>query len=166
VALTQAPRPRTRLNTGRRQLVAGIVVAGALVVLAFMGLGNATVYFKTADEAMAQRAQLAGHRFRIEGVVQDGTVHQIGPTVSFVIANNGVSVPVVHQGDPPQLFKPGLPVVLEGRFQGDHFASDRIMVKHTETYIAKHPDRVAGYPGSPPGSGTPGMPAGSGPSTP
>jgi cytochrome c-type biogenesis protein CcmE len=155
VALTQAPRPRASLNTGRRRLAAGIVIVAALVVLAWRGLGNATVYFKPADEAVAQRAQLGGHRFRIEGVVQDGTVHQVGQTVAFVIANNGVSVPVVHQGDPPELFKAGLPVVLEGRFLGDHFASDRIMVKHTETYIAKHPDRVAGYPGAPPGPGTP-----------
>jgi cytochrome c-type biogenesis protein CcmE len=41
------------------------------------------------------------------------------------------------------LFKVGIPVVLEGRFQGDHFASDRIMVKHTADYIAKHPERVS-----------------------
>ena len=37
----------------------------------------------------------------------------------------------------------GIPVVLEGRFAPDgHFASDLIMVKHTEDYVAKHPDRV------------------------
>jgi cytochrome c-type biogenesis protein CcmE len=32
--------------------------------------------------------------------------------------------------------------VLEGRFSGEHFASDRILVKHSETYEAEHPDRV------------------------
>lgn len=161
MALTHPPRARARLNTGRRQLVAGAVIVAALVVLAVRGLGNATVYFKTADEAVAQRAQLGSHRFRIEGVVQDGTVHQSGQDVAFVIANNGVSVPVVHHGDPPQLFKPGLAVVLEGRFQGDHFASDLIMVKHSETYIAKHPDRVAGYPGATGPGASPSGPAGS-----
>ena len=51
-------------------------------------------------------------------------------------------VPVLHQGDPPELFKPGIPVVLEGHFVGTHFDSDRIMVKHSEDYIAKHPSRV------------------------
>jgi cytochrome c-type biogenesis protein CcmE len=159
VALTEAPRPRASLRSGRRQLVAGVVIVGALVFLAVQGLGNATVYFKTADEAVAQRASLGTHRFRIEGIVQDGTVHQVGQNVEFVIANNGATVPVVHQGDPPALFRANLPVVLEGRFSGDHFASDRIMVKHTETYVAKHPDRVAGYPGAPAGSGSSGAPA-------
>jgi cytochrome c-type biogenesis protein CcmE len=148
-------RPRALLGTRRRQVIAFGVIIAALVVLAFQGLGNATVYFKTADEAVAQRAKLGTHRFRIEGTVQPD-VHQVGQNVAFTIANNGVSVPVIHRGDPPQLFKPGIPVVLEGRFDGDHFASDQIMVKHTADYIAQHPDRLktseTSIPASPPTS--------------
>jgi cytochrome c-type biogenesis protein CcmE len=125
----------------RRQLVAFLIIAAALGLLIWRGLGNATVYFKTADEAVAQRASLGAHRFRIEGTVQPG-VSQVGQNVGFVIGNNGVFVPVLHHGDPPQLFKPGVPVVLEGRFSGTTFASDRIMVKHTESYVAKHPERL------------------------
>jgi cytochrome c-type biogenesis protein CcmE len=136
-----AARPRTLLGSRRRQVIAFALIIGALLVLVVEGLGNATVYFKTADEAVAQRAKLGTRRFRIEGTVQSD-VHQVGQDVSFTIANNGVAVPVVHHGDPPQLFKPGIPVVLEGRFQGDHFASAQIMVKHTADYIAKHPDRL------------------------
>ena len=138
----RAARPRLLLGSRRRQVIAFGVIAVALGFLIFQGLGNATVYFKTADEAVAQRAKLGSHRFRIEGTVQPD-VHQVGQDVSFVIANNGVSGPVIHRGDPPQLFKAGIPVVLEGRFAPDgHFASDLIMVKHTEDYVAKHPDRV------------------------
>jgi cytochrome c-type biogenesis protein CcmE len=48
------------------------------------------------------------------------------------------------------MFKPGIPVVLEGRFDGDTFASDRIMVKHSEDYVAKHPSRVTTPPSSTP----------------
>jgi cytochrome c-type biogenesis protein CcmE len=62
--------------------------------------------------------------------------------VSFTLTKNDVQVPVRHKGDPPELFRPGIPVVLEGRFQGDFFSSDRIMVKHSETYVAKNPERV------------------------
>ena len=61
---------------------------------------------------------------------------------AFAIESKGVSVSVLHTGDPPELFRPGIPVVLEGRFRGTSFASDRIMVKHSESYIARHPDRV------------------------
>ena len=52
----------------------------------------------------------------------------------------------MHHGGPPELFKPGIPVVLEGRWQGDTYASDRIMVKHTEEYRAENPERVKDYP--------------------
>ena len=126
----------------KRLWIAGAVVVAALGFLVFQGLGNATLYFRTADEAVAQRDSLGTKRFRIEGNVVAGTVHQAGDRVAFDIESKGVTVPVVHQGDPPELFKPGIPVVLEGRFQGDEFTSDRILVKHSESYVADHPERV------------------------
>jgi cytochrome c-type biogenesis protein CcmE len=139
-------KPRARLASRRRQIIAFAILAAALMVLVFRGLGNATLYFKTADEAVAQRAKLGSQRFRIEGTVQPG-VRQVGQDVDFVIANNGVEVNVIHKSGPPQLFKPGIPVVLQGHFEPDgHFASELIMVKHTEDYVAKHPERVTTVP--------------------
>ena len=130
------------IDTRRRLWLAGIVVLAALGFLVFQGLGNATLYFRTADEAVAQRAELGDRRFRIEGDVVDGSVRQVGNDVSFILTKNAVEVAVQHKGDPPELFRPGIPVVLEGRFRGDHFASDRIMVRHSETYVAENPERV------------------------
>jgi len=135
---------RTATRTRTRTWVVGALILGALGFLLARGLGDATVYFKTADEVVAQRVSLGTRRFRIEGTVVAGTVHQVGDDVRFVIENNGATVAVRHRGDPPELFRPGIPVVLEGRFAGTEFESDRIMVKHTEDYRAKHPDRVSG----------------------
>lgn len=135
------------IDTKRRLWLAGIVVVGALLYLVVQGLGNATLYFRTADEAVAQRASLGTRRFRIEGDVVDGSVHEVGNEVSFILTSKNVQVPIQHKGDPPELFRPGIPVVLEGHFQGDYFASDRILVKHSSTYIAQNPDRV--QPGGP-----------------
>ena len=130
------------IDTRRRLWVAGVVVLAALAFLVFQGLDNATVYFRTADEAVAQRDQLGDRRFRIEGDVVEGSVRQDGNNVSFTLTSKSVEVPVVHKGDPPELFRPGIPVVLEGRFQDDHFSSDRMLVKHSETYVAENPERV------------------------
>ena len=130
------------IDTRRRLWVAGVVVLAALAFLVFQGLDNATVYFRTADEAVAQRDQLGDRRFRIEGDVVDGSVRQDGNNVSFTLTSKSVEVPIIHKGDPPELFRPGIPVVLEGRFQDDHFSSDRMLVKHSETYVAENPERV------------------------
>jgi cytochrome c-type biogenesis protein CcmE len=138
------PTAPARSGSQRRLWIASAVILAALGFLVFRGLGNATVFFKTADEAVHDRADLGARRFRVEGVVLDD-VRQAGNAVSFTIENNGVRVPVVHQGDPPELFKANIPVVLEGRWQGDHYASDRIMVKHTESYRVKNPERVKDY---------------------
>jgi cytochrome c-type biogenesis protein CcmE len=121
--------------------VAGVVIAGALAFLLIEGLNNATIYFKTADQAVADRASLGSRQFRIEGTVESD-VHQVGTTTAFSIVANGVRVPVVDTGQPPQLFKPGIPVVLVGHWQGDVYASDQIMVKHTASYTEAHPDRL------------------------
>jgi cytochrome c-type biogenesis protein CcmE len=128
--------------------LAGIVVLGAVGFLVFRGLGNAVVYFKTADEAVASRAQLGSRDFRIEGVVVPGSVRPAGSDVAFAIASKDVQVPVINRGSPPQLFQPNIPVVLEGHFAGEQFLSDQIMVKHSAVYVGQHPGRVTAPDGS------------------
>jgi len=133
----------------RRKLVAGLVIAAALGFLLLRAVGDATVYFKTADEAVAERAELGSHRFRIEGLVVPGSVRDGDSEVDFTIrGQQGAIVNVVHKGDVPELFQPDIPVVMEGRFVGQNFESDRILVKHTNEYKAENPDRVEEYPGA------------------
>jgi len=123
------------------------VVVIALGFLLFKGLEGATTFFYTADQAVHMKAKLGTTRFNIEGTVVRGSVHRVGDSVEFSISNNGVTVPVSNTGYPPQLFQPGIPVVLEGAFRGDTFDSDLIMVKHSADYVAAHPQRVKSYVG-------------------
>jgi cytochrome c-type biogenesis protein CcmE len=131
---------RTR-NGGRRSrrrwvplAVLGVVLV-ALGVLVFKGLSDATLYFRNADEAVAQRESLGTKRFRLQGTVSGDPTETDG-VVGFAVAFNGVSVDVRHVGSPPELFRPGIPVVLEGHWNesGDVFDSDRIMIKHDASY--------------------------------
>jgi cytochrome c-type biogenesis protein CcmE len=145
VAITDTPSPALARPRRRRIAIALLAFAVVLAFLAVRSLGASTVYFKTANEAVADKADLGTRRFRIEGTVLDGTVRSADGKTRFVIAEKGTRVDVVHDGDPPELFQPGIPVVLEGKWAGDHFASDRIMVKHSEQYRAKNPERVKDY---------------------
>lgn len=130
----------TATSSRRRAAVAIAVIVLALGFLVFRGLGNATVYFKTVDEAVEQKATLGDDRFRIEGTVVDEP--QEG---RFRIKGERHEAQIVHTGDVPQLLQVGIPVVLEGKWGGDQFDSDRIMVKHTSEYREKNPERVDDY---------------------
>lgn len=138
-----APRVRKRgyLGSRRRQVVAAVVIAGAIGFLLYEGLSNSTEYFLTADQAVAHKASLGSKPFRIEGTVEND-VRQVDSKTEFDIYANGVTVDVVDSKEPPQLFKAGIPVVLEGHWSGSVFASDLIMVKHTASYTEAHPDRL------------------------
>lgn len=142
-------RSSSRRWVGLGVLVALVVAVGFVIVQA----RGATMYYRNADEAVAQREELIGKTFRLQGVVVGDTVKvsEAGPG-RFTVAYNGVEVKVVNTGKEPALFKAGMPVVLEGRWSetGPEFASSRILVKHTEDYTAKddgsydeeHPDRT------------------------
>jgi cytochrome c-type biogenesis protein CcmE len=135
-----------RARWGRRRiLVVSLLVVAAVGFLLTRALGDSVVYFRTADEAVADKTELGARRFRIEGTVLGDSIREVSNTTRFTIAEKGVNVDVVHEGDPPELFQAGIPVVLEGHWQGSHFASDRIMVKHSEQYREKNPNRVKNY---------------------
>jgi cytochrome c-type biogenesis protein CcmE len=132
----RASRSRRR-RTRRRWLplvVLAVVVLG-LGALVYKGLNDATMYFRNADEAVAQRDDLGTKRFRLQGtVVGEPTVD--GDDVRFAVAYNGVEVQVDHSGTPPDMFRQGIPVVLEGHWNpsGAVFDSDRMLIKHDESY--------------------------------
>ena len=132
-----------RKGQGRLRLaIVLVVVAGAVGFLLVQGLDSATVYFRNVDEAVADRDELADRRFRMQGDVVDGSVDEQGGAVAFEMAFGGETAEVLHRGDPPDLFQPGIPVVVEGHWEGDVFASDLIVVKHSSEYKAENPDRV------------------------
>ncbi|MEY2431462.1 MAG: cytochrome c-type biosis protein CcmE [Acidimicrobiaceae bacterium] len=119
-----------------------VLIVLAIGFVLFQGLNSAALYYRNADEAVKEKEALGTRRFRVQGNVLpfDKTLRP----VEFDIEFNNARVHVQHQGDPPELFQAGLPVVLEGHWSSDgtFFASDRILVKHTEEYKASNPDHV------------------------
>ena len=138
---------RRRRTAGRWAGMAVLVVVlgvGSLAVV--RALNDATLFFVNADEAAAQRAELADTRFRLQGLVVPGSVAPYPGGVSFTVSYNGTDVDVEHSGDPVELFDDDIPVVLEGRWSGAGqsavFVSDRMLVKHDENYVAENKDRL------------------------
>lgn len=122
-------KQRSRL----RYLVAAAVCAGAVAYLLVGGLSRNIVYFRTVSEAVAERPGDTG-RLRMAGEVVAGSVERTASGVAFQLTEGGVVASVLHQGDPPELFAAGVPVVCEGRWDGETFTSDRLMIRHGSEY--------------------------------
>ena len=138
--------PEIRAKSSRNRAIVGLVlILAALGFVVVRGLGDATLFFLNADEAKTQSVELATKRFRLQGIVVDGTVKEAPSTVDFDVEFNGTTIHVRHAGAPPELFRPNIAVVLEGSFASTptaaelpDFVSDRILVKHDENYIQKN----------------------------
>jgi cytochrome c-type biogenesis protein CcmE len=144
-----APRRRTG-RSGRRKLgvsaVLAVVLVGGAVIL-FQGLSNATVFFCNADEVDVKAGCMPGDRFRLQGSVVAGSISSADGVTEFEVLYGDTRIDVRHTGAPPELFQEGIPVVVEGAYDGTRYDSNRIMVKHSEEYKAENPDRVE--PGAP-----------------
>jgi cytochrome c-type biogenesis protein CcmE len=146
--------------------IAFVVVALGFVIA--KGLGNATSYFLQVDEAVAQIDSLKEKPFRLQGIVVADSVRKTDESVNFDISLNDKTVRVAYQGEPPELFREDLAVVVEGRFAPNQsnrspgtaplFVGDQIAVKHDENYIEKNEDRLTGAVDDPNASTKPGAP--------
>lgn len=154
-AVAQSPAPKVpERRLGRpavRLAVVGVVIVLAVGFLLVKGLGSSLDYFKTVDEAIAQRSAIGTGQFRLEGVVKAGSVERTTKGAAFTLEGKKGEIAVVNRGTPPQLFKAGMPVIVVGHFpsrQSVVFSSDQIMVKHSSNYVEQHPDRVKANDGS------------------
>lgn len=139
-----APAPaRKRRPFGRhpyRLLVVFALLVGAIAFLLVEGLGSSLDYYDTVGQAVARKAQIGTSTIRLMGSVVRGSIVHTGDGANFEVSGGGHQVPVHEVGSPPQLFQPGIPVVVVGHFSSagsDLFMSNQIMVKHSATYVAK-----------------------------
>jgi cytochrome c-type biogenesis protein CcmE len=147
----RSPRFRRSRRHRVRLAVVFAVLAAALGFLLAEGLGSSLDYFDTVSQAVAQRATLGTSTFRLEGTVVAGSVRRTASGTDFTVSGGDRSVDVENTGSPPQLFQPGIPVVVVGHFASaasDVFVSNQIMVKHSASYIAAHPTRVTAKNGT------------------
>lgn len=126
--------PRVRRADKRRQLaVVVLVLLGAVGYLVYSGLST-TVYYQTVGELQASAGGpgLAGRQVRVLGRVADGSVvrEEAGSVVRFVIADEGGRLPVSYKGAVPDIFGPGIEVVVEGKYTpGSGFVADELLAK-------------------------------------
>jgi cytochrome c-type biogenesis protein CcmE len=136
-----------RASKRRPWVIAGIVAV--LAVFAWMlygGLDKNVVFFLTPQELIAKGTDGYDVPVRLGGQVKPGSVKWDDKTLrlSFDVTDGSKEVHVNSTGAPPQMFRDGMGVVVEGRFGRDNvFNSTSLMVKHSNEY---HPPKPGEKP--------------------
>lgn len=129
----------------RKRATAAIIAIGVLVAafawLIWGGLDKNVVFFLTPNELNAKGVSIVGSPVRLGGQVKPGTVKWDAATLDLqfdVVDTGGTGlVHVKSKGAPPQMFRDGMGVVVEGRLGSDQvFQSSNLMIKHSNEYRA------------------------------
>lgn len=117
--------------------IPAVVVAACVGYLVYSASGSASEYYLTVSEL---RAHPDAGTVRVAGVVQDDVQRSDGGFhVTFTEKDGTASMPVAYTGTLPDIFKPGITVVAEGRLGTDG-------VFHAETLLAKCPSKFSTAP--------------------
>jgi cytochrome c-type biogenesis protein CcmE len=117
-------------------LPAAVVVA-CVGYLIYTASGGSAEYYITVSEL---RSSVTSGYVRVAGVVQDDVQRSDGGLhVTFTEKDGTASMPVDYTGTLPDIFKPGITVVAEGKLGSDG-------VFHAKTLLAKCPSRFSTKP--------------------
>ncbi len=129
----QPSRPRQLGNW--KFVIGGLVVALVIGYMVFNGMQGTMVYYQTVSELKANGPQ-AG-QVRVAGTVVDGSIQRDvkNVTVNFTMSDAGGSLPVSYKGVPPDTFKDGADVVVEGRLDSSgSFVATNMLAKCPSKY--------------------------------
>jgi cytochrome c-type biogenesis protein CcmE len=118
--------------------VAVVIILGAFGFLLYGGIDKNVVFFLTPNELLARGTAAYDVPVRLGGLVQPGSVKWDAEKLDLrfvVMDSGGQSVNVHSAGAPPQMFRDGMGVVVEGRYHKTGvFESTNLMIKHSNEY--------------------------------
>ncbi len=125
-------------------LLSGMAVLGLAALLMLNAVDDSLVFFYTPSE-LAKKDVEAGRRFRLGGLVEEGSVSRAddGLTTNFTVTDLSETIPVSYRGMLPDLFREGQGVVAEGKLNGAGvFVASEVLAKHDENYMPPEVDEA------------------------
>lgn len=116
----------------------------AFLAITVSGIGENLVYYWGPAELRAAGRRAVGATIRLGGQVEPGSISHSGSTLEFRVTDGKAVVPVRSTGVPPQMFREGIGVVVEGTMtDAGVFTSERLMVSHDNEYRAPDDPKAA-----------------------
>lgn len=122
-------------------ILTALIILGGFGYLMWGGIDSNLVYFLTPTELMAKGDTVVDKPVRLGGMVVPGSVKWNAEALDlqFVLNDSKGSVKVHSRKAPPQMFREGQGVVVEGRLnRAGTFEATSLMVKHSNEYKAPH----------------------------
>ena len=125
-----------------------ILLAGTLLILSGFGyliygnIGSNLTFFRTPTELHELGEKAFDRPVRLGGLVVPGSVRWDAERLDlrFVMTDENRKVTVHSSKSPPQMFREGMGVIVEGRLNKEGiFESNNVMVKHSNEYKAPPP---------------------------
>ena len=115
----QQPRTRRKRRLPISFVLGGLAILGAVIYLVIANTQANAVYYMTVSE-LKTCTVCTTQSVRVAGVVQAGSVvnNDANQQMSFTIADGSQSLNVVYSGIVPDIFRPGITVVVEGLYSG------------------------------------------------
>lgn len=128
-------------QTTRRILALGALAISATVLfyLSTSTMGEDLVYYWSPTEITDRGDSAYNATVRLGGMVEPGSVdwEPDSQRLAFRVTDGAHSVAVEGKGAPPQMFREGIGVVVEGKLSRDGvFRTNTVMVKHSNEYKA------------------------------
>lgn len=145
-------RPWTRKRRRLAILILAMLTLALAAFFVFRALDEALLYFRVPSDVAAD-APSVGQRFRLGGLVADGSVERLedGMSIAFRVTDNETEIDVRYTGILPDLFREGQGVIADGSLDTDgRFIADTVLAKHDETYMPREVYeriRERGHPG-------------------
>ena len=131
--MAMSPKQKQRLIMVSLLLL-GISAGVSLVLLALNE--NINLFFTPTQVASGEAP--VGQRFRIGGMVSEGSVKKIDGNlkVRFQLNDSASETEIEYEGILPDLFREGQGIVAEGMLnEAGLFIADRVLAKHDENYM-------------------------------
>jgi cytochrome c-type biogenesis protein CcmE len=127
----------TSANKKIKFIVGGVVIALAIVFLIYSGIQNNATYFWTVDELYAKGEVQYNRPVRVSGVVDGDTIEFNNRDLILefdVVSATGERMPVVFNGPKPDQMRDEAEAILEGKFDGDVFTAQSLLLKCPSRY--------------------------------